>query len=155
MTTRRRIAVWLIVIAGCLSAAVVFLAPVFFNPNRYRPEAISYLEEKTGKKVEIERLAVTFFPKVTVHVDGFGVKSPPLFPPSYIVKVARIDAVLDTWALLHRKVVIRSLVLEDPEHQSGFGPGRAVELRESGGEKYAEHISIRSGLASGNQAGAA
>ena len=115
MATRRRIAVWLIVISACLFAAVVFLAPVFFNPDRYRPEAISYFEENTGKKVEIERLALTFFPKVTVHIDGFGVKSPPLFPPSYIVKVARADAVLDFWALLHRKVSIRSLVLEDPE----------------------------------------
>jgi uncharacterized protein involved in outer membrane biogenesis len=115
MATRRRIAVWLIVVAGCLLAAVVFLAPVFFNPDRYRPEAISYFEENTGKKVEIERLALTFFPQVTVHIDGFGVKSPPLFPPSYIVKVARADAVLDFWALLHRKVVIRSLVLEAPE----------------------------------------
>jgi uncharacterized protein involved in outer membrane biogenesis len=115
MTTRRRIAVWLIGIAGCLSAAMVLLVLLFFNPNHYRPEAISYLEEKTGKKVEIERLTVTFFPKVIVHIDGFGVKSPPLFPPSYIVKVPRADAVLDSWALLHRKVVIRSLMLEDPE----------------------------------------
>ena len=114
MTTRRRIAVWLIVIAG-VSVAVVLLVLLFFNPNHYRPEAISYLEEKTGKKVEIERLSVTFFPKVTVHIDGFGVKSPPLFPPSYIVKVPRADAVLDSWALLHRKVVIRSLMLEGPE----------------------------------------
>ena len=115
MTTRRRIAVWLIGIAGCLSAAMVLLVLLFFNPNHYRPEAISYLEQKTGKKVEIERLSVTFFPKVTVHIDGFGVKSPPLFPPSYIVKVPRADAVLDSWALLHRKVVIRSLMLEGPE----------------------------------------
>src|SRR6202035_3457147 len=32
-----------------------------------------------------------------------------------IVTMARADAVLDFWALLHRKMVIRSLVLEDPE----------------------------------------
>ena len=115
MTTHRRIAVWLMGIAGCLLAAVVFLAPIFFKLDRYRPEVISYFEENTGKKVEIERLALTFFPKVTVHIYGFGVKSPPLFPPSYIVKVARTDAVLDFWALLRRKVAIKSLVLEDPE----------------------------------------
>ena len=41
-------------------------------------------------------------------------KSPPLFPPSYIVKVARIDAQLDVRALLHRRVVVKSLVLEQP-----------------------------------------
>jgi uncharacterized protein involved in outer membrane biogenesis len=115
MATRRKIAFWLIVIVGCLLAAAVFLAPVFLNPDRYRPEVISYFEKNTGKKVEIQRLSLTFFPKVTVHIDGFGVKSPPLFPPSYIVKVARADAVLDFWALLHRKVDIRSLVLQDPE----------------------------------------
>jgi uncharacterized protein involved in outer membrane biogenesis len=115
MSTRRRIGVWLIVITGCLLAGMGFLAPVLFDPDRYRPEAISYFEENTGKKVEIEHLGLTFLPKVTVHIHGFGVKSPPLFPPSYIIKVARADAVLDFWALLHRKVVIRSLVLEDPE----------------------------------------
>jgi uncharacterized protein involved in outer membrane biogenesis len=115
MATRRRIAVWLIVTAGCLLAAVVFLAPIFLNLDRYRPEVIAYFEANTGKKVEIERLTLTLFPKVTVHIDGFGVKSPPLFPPSYIVKVKRADAVIDSWALLHRKVVVRSLVLEDSE----------------------------------------
>jgi uncharacterized protein involved in outer membrane biogenesis len=115
MATRRRIAIWLIVIASCLLAAVVLLAPVFFRLDRYRPQVISYFEENTGKKVEIERLALTFFPKVTVHIQGFGVKSPPLFPPSYILKVARADAVLDFWALLHRNVVIKSVVLEAPE----------------------------------------
>jgi uncharacterized protein involved in outer membrane biogenesis len=115
MATRRRIAVWLIVTAGCLLAAVVFLAPIFLNLDHYRPEVIAYFEANTGKKVEIERLSLTLFPKVTVHIDGFGVKSPPLFPPSYIVKAKRADAVIDSWALFHRKVVIRSLVLEDPE----------------------------------------
>ena len=115
MTTRRKIALWLIAIAGCLALATVFLAPIFLNANRYRPQVISFFEENTGKKVEIERLALTFSPKLTIQIYGFGVKSPPLFPPSYIVKVARADAVLDFWALLHRKVVIRSLVLEDPE----------------------------------------
>jgi uncharacterized protein involved in outer membrane biogenesis len=115
MTSRHRIAVGLTGIAGCLLTVVVLLAPVFFNVDRYRPWVIAYFEANTGKRVEIERLALTFFPKVTLHLHGFGVKSPPLFPPSYIVKVVQADAVLDFWALLHRKVVIRSLVLENPE----------------------------------------
>jgi uncharacterized protein involved in outer membrane biogenesis len=115
MASRRKIASWLGGIAVCLLAGAVFLAPVFFNLDRYRPEVISYFEQNTGKKVEIERLTMTFFPRLAVHMDGFGVKSPPLFPPSYIVKVARTDAVLDFWPLLRRKVVIKSVVLEDPE----------------------------------------
>ena len=95
MASRRKIAIWLGAIAVCLLAGVVFLAPIFLNLDHYRPEVISYFEQNTGKKVEIGRLSLTFFPQITVHMDGFGVKSPPLFPPSYIVKVARTDGELD------------------------------------------------------------
>jgi uncharacterized protein involved in outer membrane biogenesis len=102
-----------IVIVGGVLVASVLLALVLFNLDRYRPEIISYFEEHTGKKTEIERLALTFLPKFTIHVYGFGVKSPPPFPPSYVMKVAQADAVIDPWALLHGAVVIRSLVLKD------------------------------------------
>jgi uncharacterized protein involved in outer membrane biogenesis len=115
MASRRNIVIWAAAIAACLAAGVVFLAPIFLNLDRYRPEVISYFEQNTGKKVEIARLALTVFPQITVHMDGFGVKSPPLFPPSYIVKVARTDAVFAFWPLLRRHVVITSVVLEDPE----------------------------------------
>src|SRR5579863_10059665 len=115
MASRHKIAILLIGIAACLLASVVFLAPIFFNLDRYRPEVISYFERNTGKKVEIARLTLTFFPQITIHMDDFGVKSPPLFPPSYIVKVARADAVFAFWPLLRRQAVIRSVVLEDPE----------------------------------------
>src|SRR5580693_5091001 len=115
MATRRRIALGLVAVAGCLLAALVLLAPVLFDLDRYRPQAVAYFEEQTGKQVDIGRLAVTFLPRITIHIERFGVKSPPLFPPSYIVKVARADAVVDFWALVQRRMVIRSLVLEDPE----------------------------------------
>src|SRR6202140_3019912 len=114
VTIHRRTGLILAGIGGTLLIASVFVVPVLLDANRYRPKAISYLEESTGKKVEIGRLAVTFFPRLTVHVDDFAVKSPPLFPPSYILKVARIDAQIDPWALLHRRIVIRSLVLKRP-----------------------------------------
>src|SRR5579864_1800223 len=114
MTVRRKTGLIAAGVAAILIVALIFAVPALVNLDRYRPEVISYFEENTGKKVEIGRLVLTFFP-VTIHIENFGVKSPPLFPPSYIVKVVRADAVLDFWALLHRKVVIRSLVLQDPE----------------------------------------
>jgi len=114
MTIHRRTGLILAGIAATLLVVFVFVVPVLLNGDRYRPEAISYLEESTGKKVEIGRLAVTFFPKLTIHVDDFRVKSPPLFPPSYVLKVARIDVQIEPWPLLHRHIVIRSVVLEQP-----------------------------------------
>ena len=114
MTTRRRIVVTLIVIVACILIAAIFLAPVFLNLDHYRPQIISYFEQSTGKRVEIDRLAISFFPQTTIHIQNFGVKSPPLFPPSYILKVPQADVVVDFWPLLHRNIVIRSLVLQEP-----------------------------------------
>jgi uncharacterized protein involved in outer membrane biogenesis len=100
-------------IATILLLALVFVVPPLINVDRYRPRVISYLQQKTGKQVEIGRLALTFFP-LAIHIDRFGVKNPPIFPSGYVVQVARIDAELSVGALLHRQVVIKSIVLEDP-----------------------------------------
>ncbi|HEV2197812.1 MAG TPA: AsmA family protein [Candidatus Acidoferrum sp.] len=113
MAIRRRTALIVIGIAALFFLALMFIGPALINVDRYRPQIMSYLQEKTGKQVEIGRLALTFFP-VSIHIDHFGVKNPPIFPRGYVVQVARIDADLSVVALLHRQVVIKSLVLEEP-----------------------------------------
>jgi uncharacterized protein involved in outer membrane biogenesis len=115
MATRKKIVVRLILIVAIAFAVLLLLAPVFLNIDRYRPRIVSYFEEATGKKVEIERLALTLVPQPTIHITGFGVKSPPLFPPSYVLKVPQADATVDLQALLHGKVMITSLVMDGPE----------------------------------------
>jgi uncharacterized protein involved in outer membrane biogenesis len=114
MTIHRMTRLILAGIVVTLLIAVVFVAPVLLNADRYRSKAISYLEHSTGKTVEIGRVTATFFPRVSIRVEDLAVKSPPLFPTSYILKVARIDAQIDVWALLHRQIVIRSLLLDEP-----------------------------------------
>ncbi len=113
MAIRRRIGLIVVGVAALLLLALIFVAPALIRVDRYRPQVISYLEEKTGKQVELGQLTLTFFP-VTIHIDHFGVKNPPIFPHGYVVQVVRIDAQLSIVALLHRQVVIKSLVLEDP-----------------------------------------
>ena len=113
MAIRRRITLIAIGIAALLLLALILVVPALINVERYRPHVISYLQEKTGKQVEIGRLSLTFFP-IAIHIDHFGVKNPPIFPRGYVVQVARIDAELSVGAFLHRQVAIKSLVLESP-----------------------------------------
>jgi uncharacterized protein involved in outer membrane biogenesis len=113
LTNRRRTGLIVVGIAAILLIALIFVLPALIKVDRYRPQVVTYLQEKTGKQVEIGHLALTFFP-VAIHIEDFGLKNPPLFPSGYIVKVARIDAELRFAALLHRQVVIKSVVLEDP-----------------------------------------
>jgi len=113
MRIRRGTGLAVVGIAAILLLAFIFVVPALINVDRYRPQVISYLQEKTGKQVEIGRLALTFFP-LTIHIDRLGVKNPPIFPSGYVIHVARIDAELSVGALLDRQILIKSLVLEDP-----------------------------------------
>ena len=99
-------------VVAILLLALILVVPAVINVDRYRPQLISYLQEKTGKQVEIGRLALAFFP-VTIHIDHIGVRNPPIFPAGYVLQVARIEAELGLGALLHRQLVIKSLVVED------------------------------------------
>jgi uncharacterized protein involved in outer membrane biogenesis len=112
MAIRRRTGLIVIGIAALLLLALIFVAPALVRVDRYRPQVISYLQEKTGKQVEIGRLTLNFFP-LSIHIDDFGIKNPPIFPLGYVVHVGRIDAELSVGALLHRQVIIKSLVLKD------------------------------------------
>jgi len=113
MAIRRKTLLIAIGAGAVFLLTLAFAVPALINVDRYRPKVLSYIQEKTGKQVEIGRLALTLFP-VAIHIDDFGVKNPPIFPAGYIVKVKRIDAELSVAALLHRQVVIKSLHLEDP-----------------------------------------
>jgi uncharacterized protein involved in outer membrane biogenesis len=113
MAIRRKTCLIMLGIAALLFLVLIFVGPALIRMDRYRPQVISYLQGKTGKQVEIGRLGLTFFP-LSIQIDNFGVKNPPLFPAGYIFKAARIDAEFNLGALLRRRVAIRSLVLEDP-----------------------------------------
>src|SRR5712671_2141600 len=113
MAIWRRTGLIIVGITALLLLALIFVGPALIRVDRYRPQVVSYLQEKTGKQVEIGRLDLTFFP-LSIHIDDFGVKNPPIFPRGYVVQVARIDAELSIGALLHRQLVIKSLVLVDP-----------------------------------------
>jgi uncharacterized protein involved in outer membrane biogenesis len=113
LTMRHKLILIVIGLTAVLLLALLFVVPALINVDHYRPQVISYLQIKTGKKVEVGRLALTFFP-VAIHIDNFGVRNPPIFPSGYVVQVARIDAELSVGALLRRQVVIKSLVLKQP-----------------------------------------
>ena len=112
MAIRRSIAFLLAVGAIVLTCAVVTL--VFTNADRYRPEVISYLQNKTGKQIQIRRLGLRLFPTLSIRFYDFGVENPTPFPPGHFLTAAAIDAEIDLGALLHGRIVIKSVVLDDP-----------------------------------------
>ena len=113
MRMRRNAVLLFVIIGAVLSVLALAIIPSLLNIDRYRPMVVSYLQEKLGKEVEIGRLTLKIFP-LSLGVEDFGVKNPGIFPSGYVVKIAHAEAELDPRALLHRQVIIKSLVLDHP-----------------------------------------
>ena len=56
MAIRRKTGLIVVGIAALLLLALIFAVPALIKVDRYRPQLISFLQEKTGKQVEIGRL---------------------------------------------------------------------------------------------------
>jgi hypothetical protein len=50
-------------------AALVLIALSVFDADRYRPKLISYLQERTGKPVDISHISVTLSP-LSVRIEN-------------------------------------------------------------------------------------
>ncbi len=116
-----------VLIAGAvvllLVVVCVWIGPAFIRVDRYRPQVESYLEQKTGKPAHLGRLKLTLFPHLAIEADNFIMSNPMGFPMGEFLKARRIYALLDFGALWHRRVVIRSLIIENPEIHLLSAPG--------------------------------
>src|SRR5581483_7225401 len=113
MLASRKTTLILASLLAALSLALIALVRKYANPDRYRPEVISYLEAKTGKQIEVGHLGVSWIP-LSIRLDNFASKNPKPFPSGYFLKISRVDAVIDAVSLLQRKIVIESITLHDP-----------------------------------------
>jgi uncharacterized protein involved in outer membrane biogenesis len=114
MSTGRKIGLAIACVIVAFVVAVVFIAPRFVQLDRYRPNVISYIEQQTGRRVEIGHLVLTILPVIAIQLDHFAIANPPGFPQGNWLVVRQIDARLDFGALLHGQIVIRALKLEHP-----------------------------------------
>ena len=85
MAIRRKTIIAVTVIVTAAIIPVALLLSVMANSDRYRPEIISYLEERTGKQIEVGHLGINWFP-LSIRLDNFGCRNPKPFPSEYFLK---------------------------------------------------------------------
>src|SRR5579863_9316040 len=113
MAISRRTIIVALITTSIILTAIAVLTSMLVDPDRYRSQVIAYLSAKTGKQIDIGHLGVHWFP-LSVQLDDFGSRNPKPFPSGYFLKAKRVDAAIDVTALLHRELLIKSLVLDDP-----------------------------------------
>ena len=115
MKTFFRAVLVVLIVLGC---AVVFLSAagwyVLHNPDRYLPQVVANLENKTGLQIQIEHLEVHLQPTLLVTAYGVQIKNPRPFPSGDFLNVPRLDANIEMVPLVHGRVEVRRVVLHHP-----------------------------------------
>lgn len=99
-----------IVLAGGLA---LYVRSMIQNPDRYLPQIVAYLQQKTGKQVAIRHIEMHAYP-LTFRVYDLEIKNPKPFPVGDFLNVPQLDVAVALTPLLHKQIVIRSLVLDHP-----------------------------------------
>lgn len=115
MTARtRKLAIGILLALLVVVVVFVVAIPLLVNVDRYRPQVVAEIEEKTGHPARIGHLALTFTPSLSIRADDFALANPPGFPSGDCISAKSIYAALDPHALWNRQVVITSFVLSKP-----------------------------------------
>ncbi len=114
MTLRKKVFVFAGVAFLLLLITLIVAIPFLVDVDRHRPRIAAYVEEQTGKPVQIGRLTLTIFPTVSVRVDDFVLGNPEGFPEGDFFHASRIYAELDLGELLRRRIGIQALGISDP-----------------------------------------
>lgn len=115
MTIGKKIALGMLIFLIVLLAGLAIVVPLLLDVDRYRPQVAAHIQDETGKPVEIGRLALSLFPTLAIRVDDLALGNPAGFPKGDFLKVHRIKAELDAGALWDRQILIKSLLLDQPD----------------------------------------
>jgi AsmA-like protein len=118
----------LALLIGLASVLVIipFLAPV----DRYRPLLIRYIEENTGRRIEIGHLRLYVLPTLHLTATDVRLTNPPGFPRGDAVAIKTLHLGVAWMELLSRQLDVtyigatgvRLNLLSTPDGQSNFAP---------------------------------
>ena len=114
MSARGKKIVVVLVLAAIAVVILLLVLPRLADVDRFRPRVIADLERQTGRSVEIGRLTLAILPALSIRADQVVIGNPAGFPQGHFLEIRRVYADLDFVSLLQRRLVIRSLELNEP-----------------------------------------
>jgi AsmA protein len=100
-----------IVLAGAAAAALMVYTPV----DLVRDRLVREVKAKTGRDLVIgAKPNVSFWPNLAVSLGNVSLSNPPGMSGPPLITMQRLDATIQLWPLLQRRVQVDQLVLQSP-----------------------------------------
>jgi len=101
-------------IVFALLVLIIFSLPFLLDLNRYRDQYLPILEQTLHRKIEVEDVRLTLFPKLGVQLRNVVIADDPTFSSTPFLTVPSVQVVVQWKPLLQRKVQVENVVIEGP-----------------------------------------
>ncbi len=101
-------------VAVLLLVGLVLLLPFIIDLNKYQDQYRPAIEEALDRKIAIQDIRLTIWPRIGARVAGFAVMDDPAFSPSPFTSLASLDVGVKLMPLLSGKVEVEEMTLRDP-----------------------------------------
>lgn len=93
---------------------LVFALPFLIDLNKYQDQYKPIIEEALNRKVQLQDIRLTVWPRIGARVAGFAVLDDPAFSSGPFASLSSLDVGVKLMPLLSGKVEVEEITLRDP-----------------------------------------
>ncbi len=108
-----KIAIGLLAVLVTVVGAILAL-PFLIDLNKYQDQYKPLIEDALNRKVQLQDIRLTIWPRIGARVAGFTVLDDPAFGPNPFTSLASLDVGVKLMPLLSGKVEVEDIMLRDP-----------------------------------------
>lgn len=109
-----KVLIGLLVLLVLLALIGYFALTRWINPNDFKPQIISAVNQATGRNLTLSGdLSWTLYPNLGIHIGSAALSNPAGFSQPTFASMDSADLLLNWNALLHGKIQINNLVVND------------------------------------------
>ena len=108
-----KIAVGLLVVVVLVAGAILSL-PFLIDLNKYQDQYKPLIEDALNRKVQLQDIRLTIWPRIGARVAGFAVLDDPTFGAGPFTSLTSLDVGVKLMPLLSGKVEVEEITLRDP-----------------------------------------